>query len=314
MFSCFVDFKKAFDSIWHQGLLYKLLKYKIGGKFFDVISNLFSNSRCSVKDTATRSEFFDYRKGVRQGCILLPILFNLYLNELPHTFNSNGKDPILPPDGSHLNCFLYADDLLLIFHSAEGLQDSSNKLSQYCQSWFLNVNLRKTKIVVFQKKTRRSTLENYDFMINNRRIEIVNDYTYLGVNFSSNGSFIRHKEKLQEKTERSIFVFRRYFDPSKLSINVCNKHFDALFHPILTYSSEVWGAYDKNENTTWEKDTIEKTHINFCKVFLGVNKRSPNAASRNELGRLLLKLQITQNIIKYWFHLKGLIKNSIASL
>ena len=50
----------------------------------------------------------------------------------------------------------------------------------------------------------------------------------------------------------------------------------------------------------------KKTHVNFCKVFLGVNKRSPNAASRNELGRLPLKLQITQNIIKYWFHLKGL--------
>ena len=162
--------------------------------------------------------------------------------------------------------------------------------------------------MVFQKKTRRSTLENYDFMINNKRIEIVNDNTYLGINFSSNGSFIRHKKKLQEKTRRSIFAFRRYFDPSKLSINVCNKRFDALFLPILTHSSEVWGAYDKNENTTWENDTIEKTHINFCKVFLGVNKRSPNAASRNELGRLPLQLQITQNIIKYWFHLKGLKK------
>ena len=41
--------------------------------------------------------------------------------------------------------------------------------------------------------------------------------------------------------------------------------------------SEVWGAYDKNENTTWKRDTIEKAHINFCKVFLGVNKRPPNA-------------------------------------
>ena len=178
----------------------------------------------------------------------------------------------------------------------------------------LCINLKKTKIVVFQKKTHRSTLENYDFMINNKRIETVNDYTYLGVNFSSNGSFIRHKEKLQEKAGRSIFAFRRYLDPSKLSINVCNKLFDALFLSILTYSSEVWGAYDKNENTTWEKDTIEKTHINFCKVFLGVNKRSPNEASRNELGRLPLKLQITQNIIKYWFHLKGLKINSIAGL
>ena len=114
--------------------------------------------------------------------------------------------------------------------------------------------------MVFQKKTRRSTLENYDFMINNKRVEIVNDNTYLGINFSSNGSFIRHKKKLQEKTRRSIFAFRRYFDPSKLSINVCNKRFDALFLPILTYSSEVWGACDKMK-TQLGKRTQSKKHI-----------------------------------------------------
>ena len=125
----------------------------IGDNFFYVISNLYSNSRCCVKDAATRSEFFDYRKGVRQGCILSPIPFNLYLNELPHTLNSNGKDPILLPDGSHLNCLLCADDLLLISHSAEGLQDSLNKVSQYCQSWFLNINLKKKlKLWFFKRK------------------------------------------------------------------------------------------------------------------------------------------------------------------
>ena len=64
------------------------------------------------------------------------------------------------------------------------------------------------------------------------------------------------KKNCKKKTRRSIFAFRRYLDPSKLSINVCNKRFDALFLSILTYSSEVWGAYDKSENTTWEKDTI----------------------------------------------------------
>ena len=94
-----------------------------------------------------------------------------------------------------------------------------------------------------------------------------------------------------------------------MSINVCNKRYDVLFLPILTYRSEVWGEYDRNENTTWESKTI-----NFCKVFLGVNKRSQNATLRNELGRLPLKLQITQNIIKYWIHLEGLRKDSINSL
>ena len=73
--------------------------------------------------------------GVRQGCILSPLLFNLYLNELPFILNNNVKDSIILPDGSHLNCLLNADDLLLISTSAEGLQQSLDRLSKYCQDW-----------------------------------------------------------------------------------------------------------------------------------------------------------------------------------
>ena len=99
----------------------RLLKYNIGGTFYKIISNMYSHSKCCVKDNNNRSEFFNYDKGVRQGCILSPLLFSLYLNELPYILNNNAKDPILLPDGSHLNCLLYADDLLLTSHSAESL-------------------------------------------------------------------------------------------------------------------------------------------------------------------------------------------------
>ena len=57
LYTCFVDFKKTFDSIWHQGLLYKLLKYNIGGTLYRIISSMYSHSICCVKDNCTRSEF-----------------------------------------------------------------------------------------------------------------------------------------------------------------------------------------------------------------------------------------------------------------
>ena len=142
--------KKAFDSIWHQSLPYYLLKYNIGGTFYKKISSMYSHSICCVKDNYAWSEFFNYDKGVRQGCILSPLLFNLYLNELPFTLNNNAKDSILLPDVSHLNCLLYADDLLLISTSAEGLQQSLDRLSKYCQDWLLKINPTKTKVIVFQ--------------------------------------------------------------------------------------------------------------------------------------------------------------------
>ena len=154
-------------------------------------------------------------------------------------------------------------------------------------------------------------MSKYDFTINLEQIKIVNNYTYLGVNFSANGSFTNHKETLKEKTRRFFFVTRRYLDFLRLPITTINRHFNSLFSSILTYCSEVWGVYDKSDYNSWEKDPIEKTHIHFCKTCLGVNKRAPNVASRNDLGRSL-KLQISMNILKFWIHLENQPTDSIA--
>ena len=98
-------------------------------------------------------------------------------------------------------------------------------------------------------------------MVSNENIEIVNNYTYLGVKFSANGNFTNHKENLTEKTKRSFFAARRYLDFLKLPIHIINKLFNTLFFPILTYCSEVWGIYDKSDYSRWDEDSIEKTQI-----------------------------------------------------
>ena len=76
-------------------------------------------------------------------------------------------------------------------------------------------------------------------MVSNENIEIVNNYTYLGVKFSANGNFTNHNENLTEKTKRSFFAAHRYLDFLKLPIHIINKLFNTLFFPILTYCSEV---------------------------------------------------------------------------
>ena len=119
------------------------------------------------------------------------------------------------------------------------------------------------------------------------------------------------KKNLVEKSRRSIFACKRYIELNKLSISKCNFLFDALFAPVLLYSSEVWGAYDSLDLKKWEKDPIERFHSQFYKSYLGLNRRAPNVAAGNETGKLPLKLIDFSNITKFWLHLLKLPSSSV---
>ena len=91
-----------------------------------------------IGDSQTQS--FRYARGVRQGCILSPLHFNLYINGLPYSFENILSDPFILPDGTKLSSLLYADDLIILSRSKAGLQNCLNALAQYSRSWMLNIN------------------------------------------------------------------------------------------------------------------------------------------------------------------------------
>ena len=122
VYACFVDFRKAFDSVWHEGLFYKLLKTNIGGNLYNLMKSLYCNSTCSIKIGENKTQPFSNSRGVLQGCILSPLLFNLYLNNLPHLVENMLSDPFVLPNGKHINSLLYADDLVILSRSLTGLQ------------------------------------------------------------------------------------------------------------------------------------------------------------------------------------------------
>ncbi len=132
-FACFVDFKKAFDSIWHEGLYLKLIDSGIGGKFYDLIKWMYTASHCAVKIGNQRTEFFP--RGVEWDRM------QFKPHPLQHLHQSIGH--ILehaPIQGftlhdTEIKCLLYADDLVLLSPTEEGLQDSLNLLEDYCQTW-----------------------------------------------------------------------------------------------------------------------------------------------------------------------------------
>ena len=94
IYSCFIDFKKAFDTVWHDGLFYKLQQIGIKGHFLETLQNIYKNTRCAIKLDDKLTQFFPCKKGVRQEDPLSPALFNIFINELFTELRNGGCDPV----------------------------------------------------------------------------------------------------------------------------------------------------------------------------------------------------------------------------
>ena len=178
---------------------------------------------------------------MRQGCNLSPMLFNLFLNDFPGTFHSK-CDPIRI-DKTELSCLLYADDLLILSATETGLRASINKLHSYAKKWQLNVNIKKTKIMVFNKMDRHYSLSS---LFGNQIINSCLEYDYLETPFTPSGSSKLTRESLYKKALKEYYSFLNDINiQSGTQISTIKKLFHTLVTPILLYSCEVWGSFLK---------------------------------------------------------------------
>jgi len=303
IFCGFIDYKKAFDTVWRAGLWTKVLQADIKGKIIRVMINLYDGAKSSIKTPDGTSESFPCQMGVRQGENLSPFLFALYLNDLASFMENEGSDGLkhlnhyskcnfLNELGIRLKLFvlLYADDTILLSDSASGLQEGLNIMERYCNLWKLSINESKTKVIIFSRGKAKK--DPPIFLYKGKRLEIVDDYTYLGITFNYNGSFTKAKKKRYEQASRAMFGLIRHCRKMDLSVDICSELFDRMVSPILLYGCEVWGFEDIS--------ILERLHLKFSKLILKVSKYTPSCMVYNELGRFPLKKIIQERMINYW--------------
>lgn len=283
LFCCFVDFKSAFPSINRNLLFYKLYKVGVGGIFLRLLQSMYSSVDFCVRVEGGLSDTFTSCEGIKQGCTLSPLLFNIFTSDMPRSLQDRDSAQL---DDRSISCLMYADDTVICSETKEGLQRSLNSLRDYCLKWNLTVNDKKTKVMVFHKGRQ----PRGDFWYGGTKLEIVQEYVYLGIVFTCSGSFKSALTRLAVQARKASFKIIKVM--RKMSVKLALDLFDHLVVPILLYGAEVWAPLEfRNLNASnfgkiCDRFVGEKVALKFYKAILGVNRYASTASVRGELGRM----------------------------
>ena len=230
----YTDFEKAFDKVSHRKLIIKLEAYGIGGNLLEWIRSFLRSRKQRVVMGAAVSTWRGITSGVPQGSVLGPLLFVVYINDLP--------DKIV-------NCFeMYADDSKVIAEVGDmdesSLQSDINEIKNWCTRWSMSLNSGKCKIMHFGKQNpkKKYFITNDKAKVELESTEVEKD---LGVMVSSDGRNSRQVEAAVSKANRALGRMRKTF--KFFNIKLFKLLYPAFVRTHLEFASAVWNSMSKKE-------------------------------------------------------------------
>lgn len=228
----FLDIEKAFDTTWHAGIIYKLIKYGFPIYLIFLIASYLKNRKMYVYNNNVKSRIISVVAGVPQGSVLGPQLFNIYINDMPKT-----KD---------VDISLFADDTGLYTSSykvsaiVNKLNNASKKVAKYLKKWRTSVNRDKTESILFTK--RRPELKP-EITFEKLKLPWVKNVKYLGIHLDSKLNFTFHTQKTIEKSTRALLNLYPLIN-KKSHISTENKLliYKTIVRPMITYGCQIWSS------------------------------------------------------------------------
>ncbi|MEW8150680.1 MAG: reverse transcriptase family protein [Candidatus Thiodiazotropha endolucinida] len=288
VYACYLDIRKAFDQVWHDGLFYKLANCGIDKAILKILLNLYTDMESCVRTQAQKSEWFPVLQGTRQGGVISPFLFLIYTNELLWELDRSGYGICV----SNMRCGspAVADDMLLLSLSKFGLDQMIRICYNSSCKWRYEYQPPKCTVVVYNESESEFHRSNRVWQIGDAYIEEDDCYKHLGIHCNKYLS-------LDENVKSAIIKLKS----TLLSLGNCGVHEEGL-NPITSkhiyktivlpkalYGCEIW-----DNLSTKHLNMLEMAH-RFCVKYL----QSLPKRTNTDLALSLINLQNIEHEIDY---------------
>lgn len=233
LYHVFVDFKKAFDRVWHEALWATMRMYNINANLTRVIQNLYDKATSAVYLNNSIGDWFRTTVGVRQGCLLSPTLFNIFLERIMTDALEDHRGTV-SIGGRAVTNLRFADDIDGVAGKEKELENLVQRLDEASKAYGMQISAEKTKLM-----TNNSNGINTDINVDGQKLETVNSFKYLGAIVSDEGS---KKEILSRIAQATAALTKLKYIWNDQNISTASKIrlMRSLVISILLYACESW--------------------------------------------------------------------------
>ena len=249
-----LDISKAFDRVWHAGLLHKLKSYGISGQIFGLISSFFSNRRLLVVLDGKSSQEYPVNAGVPQGSILGPTLFLLYINDLPDDVICDIA--IYADDTTLYSRCDWASDLCQQLELASELESDLRETVDWGKKWLVDFNAGKTQLVSLDRSNNNGSI---DVKMGVSVLEEKSSFKMLGLTFSSKLDWVSYIISIAKTASKKIGALIRSM--KFLSPEVALYLYKSTIRPCMEYCCHIWAGAP-----SCYLDLLDKLQKRICRI------------------------------------------------
>ena len=246
-YAMFVDLSKAYDTVPHEALFAKMDQLGVRGRMLSFVKGLYAVSEMQVRLPTGNSPTIQLGRGVRQGCPLSPILFNIFINDMfgrPDRLRTKRGVTVPGVAKAEEGLFaglLFADDLVGLESSRSRMQRLANQVTRWCDKWEMRVGIGKCGVMCVGSDAGQASLAARPIMLQQQRVPVVEEYLYLGLTFRRDLSVKAMLAPRLEKARAAMGALHPFLCTASIPLASRVLVVKAVILAKLLYGSELWG-------------------------------------------------------------------------